>query len=60
MSCVSYWVYRAVINIRTLNIMDGHLPARVRGLVEEWAEMNQQELIVMWELKDFHQLEPLV
>jgi len=49
-----------VINIRTLNIMDGHLLARVRGLVEEWAEMNQQELIVMWESKDFHQLEPLV
>jgi hypothetical protein len=33
---------------------------RVRGLVEEWAELNQQELIVMWESKDFHQLEPLV
>ncbi len=57
---IRYNEYRAVINIRTLNIMDGHLPARVRGLVEEWAEMNQQELIVMWESKDFHQLKPLV
>jgi hypothetical protein len=57
---IRYNEYRAVINIRTLNIMDGHLPARVRGLVEEWAEMNQQELIGMWESKDFHQLEPLV
>jgi hypothetical protein len=57
---IRYNEYRAVINIRTLNIMDGHLPARVRGLVEEWAELNQQELIAMWESKDFHQLEPLV
>jgi hypothetical protein len=57
---IRYNEYRAVNNIRTLNIMDGHLLARVRGLVEEWAELNQQELISMWESKDFHQLEPLV
>jgi len=44
---IRYNEYRAVINIRTLNIMDDHLTARVRGLVEEWAELNQQELIAM-------------
>jgi len=57
---IRYNEYRAVISIRSLNIMDGHLPARVRGLVEEWAELHQQELMLMWESKDFHQIEPLV
>lgn len=57
---VRYNEYRAVMDIRTMNVMDGHLPARVRGLVEEWTELHQQELMIMWESKDFHQIEPLV
>ena len=55
-----YNEYRAVMGIETLNILDGKLPARVRGLVEEWAEMHQQELLVMWNSKEFHKIEPLV
>jgi len=33
---VSYNEYKATMAIKTLNIVDGWLPARVRGLVEEW------------------------
>ena len=40
--------------------MDDHLPAKVRGLVEEWAELNQDELMAMWNTKDFHKINPLV
>jgi hypothetical protein len=29
-------------------------------LVEEWAELHQQELIEMWEAKEFHRIQPLV
>jgi hypothetical protein len=50
----------AVLTIQTLNLVDGRLPARVRGLVEEWAELHQAELLSMWESKDFHRIEPLV
>lgn len=57
---VRYNEYRAVIDIRNLNLLDGHLPARVRGLIEEWAEQHQVELLEMWESKDFHKVEPLV
>jgi hypothetical protein len=57
---ISYNEYRAVMNIKDLNIIDGHLPAKVRGLVEEWAELHQDELMVMWNTKDFHKLNPLV
>ncbi|MDQ5942924.1 MAG: hypothetical protein QG572_1740 [Pseudomonadota bacterium] len=57
---VRYNEYRAVLTIQTLNLLDGRLPARVRGLVEEWAELHQAELMAMWESKDFHRIEPLV
>ena len=57
---VRYNEYRAVLTIQTLNLLDGRLPARVRGLVEEWAELHQEELLSMWESKDFHRIEPLV
>ncbi len=57
---VRYNDYRAVMDIRTLNVLDGTLPARVRGLVEEWAEMHLDELLAMWDAKVFHKIEPLV
>jgi hypothetical protein len=48
------------MEIQTLNLMAGTLPARVRGLVEEWAELHQQELLEMWASQDFHKVAPLV
>ena len=57
---VRYNDYSAVIDIKTLNIIAGKIPAKVRGLVEEWAEMHQEDLMVMWNTKEFHKLPPLV
>lgn len=57
---VRYNEKRAVIAIRNGNLLDGYLPARVRGLVEEWAELHSDELLTMWDLKEFHKVEPLV
>lgn len=57
---VRYNEHRAIFAIRTLNILEGHLPARVRGLIEEWAERHQQELLLMWDSKEFHKIAPLV
>jgi hypothetical protein len=57
---VMYNEYRASMEIQTLNLMAGTLPARVRGLVEEWAELHQQELLEMWASQDFHKVAPLV
>jgi hypothetical protein len=34
----------AKIDIETLAVINGALPARVRGLVIEWASMHQDEL----------------
>lgn len=57
---VRYNDFRAVMDIRSLNVLHGALPARVRGPVEEWAELNQAELLAMWESKGFHKIAPLV
>lgn len=57
---VRYNDFKAAMDIRTLNVCDGYLPARVRGLVEEWAELHRQELLDMWDTKDFHKIQPLV
>ena len=32
---IRYNEYKAAMDIRTLNLCDGHLPVKVRGLVEE-------------------------
>ena len=57
---VRYNEYRASMGIHDLNVIAGSLPAKIRGLVEEWAEIHQMELLRMWETKEFHKLKPLV
>jgi hypothetical protein len=57
---VKYNEFRAVVDIRTFNVLAGRLPARVRGVVDEWLELHQNELLEMWNTKQFHSVEPLV
>jgi hypothetical protein len=57
---VKYNEFRAVMDIQTFNVLAGSLPARVRGVVEEWLELHQNELLEMWSTKQFHKVEPLV
>ena len=57
---VRYNEYRASIEIESLNVMTGRIPARVRGLVEEWAELHRRELLAMWASQEFRKLDPLV
>lgn len=39
-----YAGFKAVVDIETLALIDGELPARARGLVIEWATLHQDEL----------------
>jgi hypothetical protein len=57
---VRYNEYRASVEIKTLNVISGALPARVRGLVNEWAEIHRDELLEIWESGKFHSIKPLV
>ena len=61
---VKYNENRAIISIEELKILDGHLPARILGLVIEWAELHKDELLLDWEsvkkTGKFFKIDPLV
>jgi hypothetical protein len=45
---VKYNEHRAIMNIENLALDEGYLPPRVLGLVVEWAELHQKELMDNW------------
>lgn len=61
---VRYEDFRAVFGIDPLELREGELPARVTGLVMEWAEMHQAELMENWTMLaaegSFRRIAPLV
>ena len=61
---VRYNEFLASIDIQTLGLIDGKLPAKVHALVVEWAEKNQTALSENWDsMKStgkFKKIEPLV
>ena len=61
---VQYNEHKASIRIETLGVMEGKLPSKVLGLVVEWAEDHQSELMENWdsmkESGDYRKIEPLV
>ena len=61
---VKYNDYRAIISIKDLALLEGNLPARILGLVIEWAELHKNELLENWNLVQetgkWFKIEPLV
>lgn len=59
-----YNEHKVSIRIDTLGILDGKVPSKVMGLVVEWAEDHQDELMKNWEsLKttgEYFKISPLV
>lgn len=51
--------FEANILISNGNILDGDLPVSKLKLVSAWAEIHKEELMKMWESKEFHKIEPL-
>ncbi|MEX5213274.1 MAG: DUF4160 domain-containing protein [Nitrospiraceae bacterium] len=45
-----YAEFKATIDIRRLQILEGKLPRRALNLVLDWAELHQQELLEDWKL----------
>lgn len=42
--------------MRSLNMLEGNLPAKALSLVREWAAIHQDELLTMWQTQNFKQL----
>lgn len=40
----------AIFSIKILEVLEGKLPPRVKGLVVEWAEIHKEELLEKWDL----------
>lgn len=53
----------ALIEIKTLEILEGHLPKRAMSLAIEWAIEHREELIINWKKARDHEtldtIEPL-
>ena len=45
-----YGEYEAIINIHTLEQMEGKMPRRALSLVLDWAGLHQAELLEDWNL----------
>lgn len=50
-----YGEYEALIDIRTLNLIEGTMPTRALSLILEWAREHQAELIENWNLCERNQ-----
>ena len=58
-----YGEFRAEVDIRTLQILNGDLPKRAKSMVLEWADEHRNELMHNWELAlqntELNAIEPL-
>jgi hypothetical protein len=56
---VKYGEFEANILIESGNLLNGDLPISKLKLVQAWAEIHKDELLEMWDSKDFHKIKPL-
>ncbi len=58
-----YGEFRAEVDIKTLQIIEGELPKRAKTLVLEWADEHREELLDNWEkarlMQDLKYIDPL-
>ena len=50
----------AVFDSNSGEEIDGSLPTRAAGMVREWIEIHQTELLDIWETQEFKKIDPLV
>lgn len=54
-----YNEYNGLIDISTLEMIEGDLPSKALDLVREWAKNYQPQLMAMWNEKKLEKLPPL-
>lgn len=54
-----YGEYMGEFDINTLEMIQGDMPPRAVGIVREWAELHQAELLEMRNTQNIHELQPL-
>lgn len=56
---VIYGEYVGIIDIVTLEMLEGDLPAKALQLIKEWGSLHQKELLTIWNTQEFIALPPL-
>ena len=56
---VKYGEFEGNILIDNGNLLNGDFPVSKLKLVQAWAEIHKDELLTMWNTKEFHQVTPL-
>ncbi|MDT3741220.1 MAG: DUF4160 domain-containing protein [Candidatus Kapabacteria bacterium] len=51
-----YGEYNALIDILSLDLIEGDLPPRALKLVQEWGEKYQDTLLEMWNKQEFQKI----
>jgi len=54
-----YGEYIGVIDILTLEMLEGDLPPKALSMVQEWAAIHKEALKTIWNTQEFKQLPPL-
>ena len=56
---VKYGDFEANILIQNGNLLNGNFPVSKLKLVQAWVEIHKEELLAMWDSKNFHKINPL-
>lgn len=56
---VKFGEFEANVFIENGNLLNGDLPLNKLKLVQAWAEIHKEELILIWDTKQFHKIKPL-
>ena len=54
-----YGEFNGIVDIQSLEFVEGDIPERAKKLIIEWAQTYQKELLNMWQSQQFHKLPPL-
>lgn len=54
-----YGEYNGTFDLKTLEMTEGDLPSKAKGLIKEWAAQYQNELLKMWNEQNITKLPPL-
>lgn len=54
-----YGKYTSIININTLEEIEGNLPEKALKIVREWIEINKKEILQMWKTQEFKKIKPI-
>lgn len=49
----------AIIDIQTLEVIEGEIPKRALRLVKEWVFIHRNEIKDIWETQQFKKIDPL-